>query len=426
MSPSRRPTRAPVCASAMARFAATVLFPTPPLPEPTAITGPTPSSALRSADGSRGFRTRLVVLIFTSVTPAMPLTARRQSSSICAFNGHADVVSTSVNATTPPSTATSSIIPSVTRSRCRSGSFTVPSAASTASGVITCPAAPMKTPPGGSGPRSAATLPPFPGAIENDGRDHRAADQERGDDDPVAIEHALLGVHLRDLRQLVAQVALDAVPERGRGAVAATARAVEPDRDHALLRHVHQLQVAPVRLHHGAELLDDVLDLGAHVTSRAHQGNRVEYAPCVETSKPYARFTGLIWPRPDGCKAWRRTTFARNARRARCSERSRRARSGGATRTNVEGRRSREHRPSSASMSACDLVEPRLELAPRGLVHRRRVHRLQHQHEVVEVLVAARRDARRILGRGCRRGTQRLVPAQPPRARVLARALERD
>src|ERR1041385_2310865 len=269
MSASRSPTRAPIRASAIARFAATVLFPTPPLPEPTAITGPTPSSAFRSAEGSRGFRTRLIVCMRTSVTPGIVITARRQSSSIWALSGHADVVSTSVNATVPPSTATSSIIPRVTRSRWRSGSFTVPSAASTASGVITCVAAPSKdgkTRPGGSGPRSAATLPPFPGAIERDGREHRAADQEPGDDDPVAVEHGLLGVHLRDLRQLVAQVALDAVPERGRGAVAAAARAVEPDRDHALLGHVHQLQVAAVRLDHRPELLDDVLDFRSHST----------------------------------------------------------------------------------------------------------------------------------------------------------------
>src|SRR6516225_1905111 len=284
MSPSRRPTRAPVCASAMARFAATVLFPTPPLPEPTAITGPTPWSAFRSADGSRGFRTRLVVRMFTSVTPGTPVTARRQSSSICALSGHADVVSTSVNATRPPSTETSSIIPSVTRSRWRSGSFTVPSAASTASGVITCPAAPMWTPPGGSGPRSAAALPPFPGAIEDDGREHRAADEEAGDDDPVAVEHALLGVHLRDLRQLVAQVALDAVPERGGGAVAAAARAVEPDRDHTLLRHVHQLEVAPVRLDHRPELLDDVLDLRSHRLLHRRRSHRD--LPRVRTHAP--------------------------------------------------------------------------------------------------------------------------------------------
>src|SRR5262245_5727920 len=272
MSPSRSPTRAPVCASAIARFAATVLLPTPPLPEPTAITGPTPGSALRSADGSRGLRTRLVVWMRTSVAPGIASTARRQSSSIWALSGHADVVSTSVNAIVPPSTATSSIIPSVTRSRWRSGSLTVPSAARTASGVITTTAAPWVTRPGGSGSRLAATLPPLPGAIDGDGQEHRADDQEAGEHEPVAVEHALLGVHLRDLRQLVAQVALDAVPERGRGAVAAAARAVEPDRDHALVRHVHQLEVAPVRLHHGPQLLDDALDFRSHSSPPAAPG----------------------------------------------------------------------------------------------------------------------------------------------------------
>src|SRR6476660_2803111 len=42
MSQSHRPTRAPVCSSATARFAATVDLPTPPLPLATAITCLTP------------------------------------------------------------------------------------------------------------------------------------------------------------------------------------------------------------------------------------------------------------------------------------------------------------------------------------------------------------------------------------------------
>src|ERR1044072_7844569 len=49
MSPSRSPTFAPVCASAIARFAATVLFPTPPFPDPTPITCTTPSRGVASA-----------------------------------------------------------------------------------------------------------------------------------------------------------------------------------------------------------------------------------------------------------------------------------------------------------------------------------------------------------------------------------------
>ena len=49
----------------------------------------------------------------------------RQSPSICSLSGQAAVVSTRVKRHAPPSTARSSIMPSVTRSRCRSGSCTV-------------------------------------------------------------------------------------------------------------------------------------------------------------------------------------------------------------------------------------------------------------------------------------------------------------
>src|SRR5262249_28276898 len=149
--------------------------------------------------------------------------------------------STSVNAAVPPSTATSSIIPSVTTSRWRSGSFTVPSAARMASFVITMAATPWEC---RSGTRPSAGLPPLAGAMERDGGQHGGADQQPGEDEPVAVGHGLLGVNLRHLRELVAQVALDAVPERGGGAVAAAARAVEPDRHDPFVRHVHQLEVA--------------------------------------------------------------------------------------------------------------------------------------------------------------------------------------
>ena len=44
MSPSIIPTRLPACASATARFTATVVLPTPPLPAPTAITFFTPAT----------------------------------------------------------------------------------------------------------------------------------------------------------------------------------------------------------------------------------------------------------------------------------------------------------------------------------------------------------------------------------------------
>ncbi len=51
-SASRRPTRAPLAASATARFADTVLFPTPPLPDATATTFWTPSGF--AGAGARG------------------------------------------------------------------------------------------------------------------------------------------------------------------------------------------------------------------------------------------------------------------------------------------------------------------------------------------------------------------------------------
>src|SRR5262245_5370354 len=71
-------------------------------------------------------------------------------------------------------------------------------------------------------------------------------------------------------------------------------------------------------------------------------------------------------------------------------------------------------------------VEARLELAPRRLAHRRRVHRLEHDHEVVEVLVTGPGRARRAGDHAGRSGKHQLVPAQPPRARVRAGAAERD
>src|SRR5450755_1967556 len=45
MSASISPTRCPIFESAMARFTATVVLPTPPLPEPTAIIFDTPGNA---------------------------------------------------------------------------------------------------------------------------------------------------------------------------------------------------------------------------------------------------------------------------------------------------------------------------------------------------------------------------------------------
>ena len=54
MSPSSIPTRLPRCASATARFTATVVLPTPPLPAPTAMTFFTPGTGHARAVGDAG------------------------------------------------------------------------------------------------------------------------------------------------------------------------------------------------------------------------------------------------------------------------------------------------------------------------------------------------------------------------------------
>jgi hypothetical protein len=76
---------------------------------------------------------REMVLIATSRTPGSFATAARASLSILSFKGQAAVVSTSVKLTRSPSTARSSIMWRLTRSRFRSGSMTVPSASRTLS-----------------------------------------------------------------------------------------------------------------------------------------------------------------------------------------------------------------------------------------------------------------------------------------------------
>ena len=128
-SASIRPTRAPVSARATARFAATVDLPTPPLPEPTAITCLTPGRSgplapLRAV-------TLAVMSMLMLVTPGIWRTASRQSASILALSGQAGVVSSTVKATLPSQILTFLIMPRDTRSRCRSGSWTVPRAPST-------------------------------------------------------------------------------------------------------------------------------------------------------------------------------------------------------------------------------------------------------------------------------------------------------
>ena len=75
MSPSRMPTRLPHRASASARFTATVVLPTPPLPAPTAMTFFTPGSGGRPVSGADADRTFAVIFTSTSDTPGNARTA---------------------------------------------------------------------------------------------------------------------------------------------------------------------------------------------------------------------------------------------------------------------------------------------------------------------------------------------------------------
>src|SRR5438046_18521 len=123
MSASSRPTRAPDSWSEAARLTATVDFPTPPLPEPTAITCLTPGIA-----GSRwplkAGRTLAVISRSTAVTPGISATSCRARVWNRSRTGHAGVVSSKVKLTRPDSsTVRFLIMPRLTTSRPRSGSL---------------------------------------------------------------------------------------------------------------------------------------------------------------------------------------------------------------------------------------------------------------------------------------------------------------
>src|SRR3972149_3989432 len=86
-----RPTRAPLWRSARARFTATVLLPTPPLPEATAIVLRTPGSTAASAVGGveRCPRVLLVMRTSTERTPGRAATRSRAAFSNSALTGQA-------------------------------------------------------------------------------------------------------------------------------------------------------------------------------------------------------------------------------------------------------------------------------------------------------------------------------------------------
>lgn len=141
-SASRMPTLAPIWASVSARFTATVDLPTPPLQEETATTWRTrarppgrpalspPPPSPSTAGGGGG-----AALIVTSTEPAhgsavtAAVAARRNSS----LTGHAGVVSSRVNATSPRAVRVNPFTkPALTMSTPRSGSGMVARAARTA------------------------------------------------------------------------------------------------------------------------------------------------------------------------------------------------------------------------------------------------------------------------------------------------------
>ena len=136
-SASIKPTRAPSFARAMARFALTVDFPTPPFPLATGTTFFTNGTSLSfSADWVA--RTCEVMVMATCVMPGSESTTRRASSCICSRTGHAGVVNSIVKATFSPSIRRPLMNPSDTMSRWMSGSLIVANALRTACSVTIC------------------------------------------------------------------------------------------------------------------------------------------------------------------------------------------------------------------------------------------------------------------------------------------------
>src|SRR6266513_1541205 len=134
MSASRSPTLAPASWSEAARLTAMVDLPTPPFPEPTAITCFTPGTVLSREPPLNAARTLEVIFRSTAVTPG-----RLPTSSLAwvwkrSRTGQAGVVSSNVKLTRPWSLiARSLIMPRLTTSRPRSGSLIAESTPRTSS-----------------------------------------------------------------------------------------------------------------------------------------------------------------------------------------------------------------------------------------------------------------------------------------------------
>ena len=125
-SQSQSPTRAPVAAKATARFAATVDFPTPPLPDATAITRftpgiddfPTPEPPAAAGASLTSMST------FTLPIPGTASNAARQSLKICSGTLGSRVETSIFTTVTPSSTRTSLTKPNDTISRENPGYLT--------------------------------------------------------------------------------------------------------------------------------------------------------------------------------------------------------------------------------------------------------------------------------------------------------------
>src|SRR6266851_1993516 len=134
MSASSSPTFAPLMPSAHARLIATVDLPTPPFPDATAIACLTPGMTWFGCRRLKAERTLAVIFKSTAVTPG------RSPTSLLAIvwkrsrTGQAGVVSSNVKLTRPsPAMTRSLIIPRLTTSRPRSGSWIADSTVRTCS-----------------------------------------------------------------------------------------------------------------------------------------------------------------------------------------------------------------------------------------------------------------------------------------------------
>src|SRR5258706_9709855 len=124
MTASRRPTDAPLLRRAAARLTATVDLPTPPLPEATAIVCLTPGKISEGFGRMKAGRTLAVIRTSTAVTPGISPTRSCACDLKRSRTGQAGVVSSNVKLTLPCGlTSSSLIIPRLTTSRPRSGSW---------------------------------------------------------------------------------------------------------------------------------------------------------------------------------------------------------------------------------------------------------------------------------------------------------------